>query len=87
MIFIFTVATFYIIIVLLNMLIAIMGDIYERAVDERKQNRQRKMFAIMCEYMEVINDDDKKQEDQDKVYDKETRKESGADGLEQKQDK
>ena len=69
------------------MLIAIMGDIYERAVDERKQNRQRKMFAIMCEYMEVINDDDKKQEDQDKVYDKETRKESGADGLEQKQDK
>ena len=32
---VFTVATFYIIIVLLNMLIAIMGDIYERAVDER----------------------------------------------------
>ena len=57
---IFTAATFYVIIVLLNMLIAIMGDIFERAVDERVQNRQREMFNIMSEYMEVVDDDVKK---------------------------
>ena len=35
MIVLFTAATFFIIIVLLNMLIAIMGDIHERTVDEK----------------------------------------------------
>ena len=39
MTFIFTAATFMIIIVLLNMLIAIMGDIFDRTIDKREQSR------------------------------------------------
>ena len=54
MTFIFTAATFFFIIVLLNMLIAIMGDIHERTVDEKVQNRQREMSNIMSEYIKVI---------------------------------
>ena len=57
MTFIFTVATFLIIIVLLNMLIAIMGDIHERTVDEKVQNRQREMSNIMSEYIKVVDDE------------------------------
>ena len=70
MTFIFTAATFFIIIVLLNMLIAIMGDIYERTVERKVQNRQREMSNIMSEYIKVIpakedeqaNEDDEEEE-------------------------
>ena len=66
MTFIFTAATFFFIIVLFNMLIAIMGDTHSRTGEERVQNRQREMSVLMSEYMKVIDDEVKKETAQEK---------------------
>merc|ERR1739844_153640 len=49
----FFASTFLIQIVFLNMLIAIMGDAFGQAVDNKENNRKSGMLKIMAEYIEL----------------------------------
>ena len=52
---IFFLSTFLIQITFLNMLIAIMGDAFDRATDDRENNARLTKLKIMGDYINVIN--------------------------------
>ena len=55
-------------IVLLNMLIAIMGDIFDEATERKVENRMSGMLKIMIEYVNLtVKEDDKKKVDEYRV--------------------
>ena len=50
-IILFFLSTFIVQIVFLNMLIAIMGDAFSQAIENKENNRKRGLLNIMAEYV------------------------------------
>ena len=62
----FLFATFLIMIVFLNMLIAIMGDTFSQATQEKENNARITKLQIMGDYIKLINQDEKDDDEKDK---------------------
>ena len=50
----FILSTFLIQVTFLNMLIAIMGDVFDRAIDDRENNARKTKLNIMGDYINLI---------------------------------
>ena len=59
----FFASTFLIQITFLNMLIAIMGDTFTEATEEKENNARQTKLKIMGDYIDLINKDDIDEED------------------------
>ena len=57
LIFLFDVSAFFIIIVFLNMLIAIMGDIFDEAMERKETMKFKVQLKIMTEYSNLTVED------------------------------
>ena len=58
----FIISTFIIQITFLNMLIAIMGDAFERATEQRENNARLTKLRIMGDYIDLIDKSDSLEE-------------------------
>ena len=64
----FFLSTFIVQIVFLNMLIAIMGDAFSQAIENKERNRKLGLLNIMSEYVQLTTQDGDKQRKKEYIH-------------------